>query len=29
VTWPCPTYVWSTADRDPDAHWDPFDDGVD
>ncbi|MFK0182345.1 hypothetical protein ACIQVR_41045 [Streptomyces xanthochromogenes] len=25
-TWPCPTYVWATSDRDPLATWDPADD---
>lgn len=25
-TWPCPTYVWATTDRDPNGPWDPKDD---
>lgn len=25
-SWPCPTYVWATEDRDPNACWDPADD---
>lgn len=25
-SWPCPTYVWATTDRDPLATWDPADD---
>jgi len=25
-TWPCPTYVWSTSDRDSLATWNPADD---
>jgi hypothetical protein len=24
--WPCPTYAWATAERDPLATWDPADD---
>ncbi|MEE4540968.1 hypothetical protein V2S66_03170 [Streptomyces sp. V4-01] len=24
--WPCPTNVWATTDRNPDATWDPADD---
>ncbi|MFJ7417950.1 hypothetical protein ACIQXD_04975 [Streptomyces uncialis] len=26
--WPCPTYMWATADRDPLATWDPADDDL-
>lgn len=25
-TWPCPTYIWATTDRDPLATWGPSDD---
>jgi hypothetical protein len=26
LTWPCPTHVWATTDRNPFACWDPEDD---